>query len=58
MVDIGKNNNDVHLWDKAIIFGPKESGALNTAETLAKIGNTISYEVMTSISKRIEKEII
>lgn len=55
MVNIGKDNKDVHLWDKVIIFGPKESGALNTAEDLAKIGNTISYEVLTSISKRVEK---
>ncbi len=58
MVDIGKDNKSVHLWDKALIFGPKESGALNTADTLAEIGNTISYEVMTSISKRVEKIII
>lgn len=58
MVDIGVNNHDVHLWDKVLIFGPKESGALNTADDLAKIGNTISYEVLTSISKRVEREII
>lgn len=55
MVNIGKNNNDVHLWDKVIIFGPEESGALTTADDLAKIGNTISYEVLTSISKRVKK---
>lgn len=55
MVEIGKDNKDVHLWDKAIIFGPKECGALNTADDLAKLGNTISYEVLTSISKRVEK---
>ena len=53
MVDIGKNNKNVKLWDKAIIFGPKESGALNTAEDLARIGKTISYEVLTSITKRV-----
>lgn len=57
MVDIGADNNDVKLWDDVWIFGPKESGALNTADTLAKIGNTISYEVLTSISKRIKREI-
>ena len=56
MVEIGKNHN-VKLWDKVLIFGPKESGALNTADDLAKIGNTISYEVLTSISKRIERVI-
>lgn len=55
MVNIGKDNKDVHLWDKVIIFGPKESGALNTADDLAKIGNTISYEVLTSLSKRVQR---
>lgn len=58
MVDLGQNNNDVQLWDKVVIFGPKESGALCTADDLAKIGNTISYEVLTSISKRVEKMIL
>ena len=56
MVELGKNHN-VKLWDKVLIFGPKESGALNTADDLAKIGRTISYEVLTSISKRIERVI-
>ena len=56
MVELGKNHN-IKLWDKVLIFGPKESGALNTADDLAKIGNTISYEVLTSISKRIERVI-
>lgn len=55
MVDIGKDNPDVKLWDKVLIFGPEESGALTTAEDLAKIGNTISYEVLTSLSKRVER---
>lgn len=57
MVDIGKDNKDVKLWDKAIIFGPKESGALCTADDLAKIGNTISYEVLTALSKRVERKV-
>lgn len=57
MVEIGKDNKDVKLWDDVWIFGPKESGALNTADDLAKIGNTISYEVLTSLSKRIKREI-
>lgn len=56
MVELGKNH-DVKLWDKVMIFGPKESGALNTADDLAKIGNTISYEVLTSLTKRIERVI-
>ncbi len=57
MVEIGKYNKDVKLWDKVIIFGPKECGALNTADDLAKLGNTISYEVLTSITKRVQRVI-
>ena len=57
MVDIGKDNKDVKLWDRVVIFGPKECGALNTADDLAKIGDTISYEVITSLSKRVKREI-
>ena len=57
MVDLGKDNKDVKLFDKVMIFGPKESGALNTADDLARIGNTISYEVMTAITSRVEKVI-
>lgn len=58
MVDIGIDNDEVCLWDKVLIFGPEESGAKTTAENLAKIGNTISYEVLTSISKRVERIIL
>ncbi len=57
MVEIGKDNPDVKLWDKVVIFGPAESGALNTAEDLAKIGKTISYEVLTALSKRVERKV-
>lgn len=58
MVNIGKDNKDVKLWDKAFIFGPEESGSLYTADELAEIGNTISYEVLTSVSKRVERIIL
>lgn len=57
MVEIGKDNKDVKLWDKVLIFGPKECGALNTADDLAKLGKTISYEVLTSITKRVQRVI-
>ena len=57
MVNIGKNNMDVKLWDKVLIFGPRESGALNTADDLAELGKTISYEVLTSITKRVQRVI-
>ncbi len=57
MVELGKNH-DVKLFDKVVIFGPKESQALNTADDLAKLGKTISYEVLTSIGKRVERDFI
>jgi len=57
MVEIGKDNPDVKVFDTAVIFGPEESGALNTAEDLAKLGNTISYEVLTALSKRVRREV-
>ena len=57
MVEIGKDNPDVKVWDRVVVFGPKESGALNTAEDLAKLGNTISYEVLTALSKRVRREV-
>lgn len=56
MVNIGKDNREVKCWDKAVIFGPvNEDGALQDAEVLANLGNTISYEIMTSISKRVPR---
>lgn len=55
MVNLGKDNKAVHLWDKVVIFGPKESGTDTSADALAKIGNTISYEVLTSLSKRVKR---
>jgi len=58
MVDIGLNNSEVALWDDVYIFGPKDCGANNSAQTLAQIGNTISYEVCTSISKRVKRIIV
>ena len=58
MVNLGKDNKAVHLWDKVVIFGPKESGSDTTADALAKIGNTISYEVLTSLSKRVKRFVV
>lgn len=57
MIEIGKENDDVKLWDDVWIFGPEECGAKNTAEDLAKLAGTISYEILTSISKRVKREI-
>ncbi|MCQ2586069.1 MAG: alanine racemase [Treponema sp.] len=59
MVNIGKDNKEIKCWDKAVIFGPVgQDGALQDAETLAALGNTISYEVMTSISKRVPRIVV
>ena len=56
MVNIGKGNTDVHVWDKAVIFGPVENGeATQDADTLAALGKTISYEVLTSVGKRVPR---
>ncbi|MCK9169211.1 MAG: alanine racemase [Treponema sp.] len=58
MVDIGKNNSDVHRWDKAVFFGPKNSGALQDAEDIARRTGTIAYEIMTGITKRVPRVIV
>ncbi len=58
MVDIGNGNTEVKRWDKAIIFGPKDKGALFDANDIAKKTGTISYEVMTSVSSRVERIIL
>lgn len=58
MVDIGNGNKDVKRWDKAIIFGPKDKGAVCDADDIAKATGTISYEVMTSVSSRVERIIL
>ncbi len=58
MVDLGNGNKEVKRWDKAIIFGPKDKGALFDADDIAKATGTISYEIMTSVSSRVERIIL
>ena len=53
MVDVGSGG--VHRWDKALIFGPGNSGALQTAADIANASGTISYEILTGISKRVPR---
>lgn len=55
MVDIGKNNNSVKRWDDVILFGSKESGAHQSAEEIAKLTGTISYEITTCLTNRVER---
>ena len=54
MIDLGKES-DVNRWDDAVIFGPENSGALQSAEDIARATNTISYEITCGISKRVPR---
>lgn len=58
MVDIGNGNREIKRWDKAIIFGPKDKGSLFDADDIARATGTISYEIMTSVSDRVERIIL
>ncbi len=54
MVDLGSAKR-IKRFDRAVIFGPKESGALLTADDLAADAGTISYEILTCVGKRVER---
>ena len=58
MADIGKDNKNVHRWDKAVFFGPKDRGAFKDAADIADATGTIPYEIMTGISKRVPRVIV
>ncbi len=58
MIDIGPDNPDVRRWDKAVIFGPKEGGALRDAADIAELTDTIPYEIMTAVTKRVERVVV
>ncbi len=53
MVDIG--NDDIERFSEAVIFGDKEMGAIEDADDIALKTNTISYEITTGISPRVER---
>lgn len=55
MLDIGNKNKDVKRWDKVILFGTKENGALVSAQEIAEATGTIPYEIMTGITARVER---
>ncbi len=55
MVDIGLDNPGVKRWDKVILFGAKEDGALLTAEDIASLTGTISYEITTVLTERVKR---
>lgn len=50
-------DDSVKKGDEVLIFGTPESGALQTAQNIADATGTISYEIMTSISKRVPRVI-
>lgn len=57
MVDLGSAKG-IKRFDRAVIFGPKESGALLTADDLANDAGTISYEILTCVGKRVERVLV
>lgn len=56
MVDLG--DDEIERWSDVVIFGPTESGALQSAQELADLTDTISYEITCQISKRVERVIV
>ncbi len=52
MIMINVTNIDCEEGDEVIIFGPEQS-----AEDFAKTANSISYELLTSISSRVKRQI-
>ncbi len=58
MIDIGKNNADVKRWDDVVIFGSKKDGTCQSAEEIARLTDTISYEITTCITSRVPRVFI
>ena len=54
MVDLGENSG-VERWSEAVIFGPEESGAVQTAQRLADETGTIPYEITCGVGKRVPR---
>ena len=53
MVDIG--DDKIERWNEAVIFGPKESGAILSAKEIADGAGTIPYEITCAVSKRVAR---
>jgi len=56
MVDL-TDVDDPQIGDEAIIYGDGSDGAM-TAEDVAKMRNTISYEVLTNLSHRLPRKYV
>ena len=52
MLDVG--NVDCSVGNEVILFGNKKNNAVSLEE-LAQIRGTITYEILTNISPRVEK---
>lgn len=48
-------DSPVSRWDEVIIFGPKEHGALQSAQDIASKAGTISYEITCGIDQRVPR---
>lgn len=54
MVDLG-NDSGVKRWDRVMLFGDKSDGAVMTADELAGLTGTISYEITTVLTRRVPR---
>ena len=54
MIELG-NDDKTRRWDKAVVFGDESFGALQTADDVARLTGTISYEITCGISKRVPR---
>jgi alanine racemase len=57
MVDIS-NAPKAKVGDEVVLFGDKSRGAIRDAADIAKMTNTISYEILTSITKRVPRDYV
>ena len=55
MVNLGLNSG-VKRWDKAVLFGSEQDGALQNADDIARATGTISYEITSCITKRVPRQ--
>ena len=54
MVDVS-DANEVRMGDEVVLIG-ESCGKKITADDLARVGKTISYEILTGISSRVERK--
>lgn len=57
MIDLTKVRDNVGIGDEVVIFG-SQSGKIQAVEDVAALGNTIPYELLTSISPRVGRQYI